>query len=206
MTKLVLSLLVCLVSALTMLGLIEAGREAHAAPSVVFSQASAPVAIEPMPVTVPSAADPYAPVPVGAPGSRSAGGVAVPSGGSGSAVTTTTTTTTTTATPVLPDPVEAPGDSASLLYKLYKAGHLVPALIIGAFFLLLLLRRWIAWLRTGYRALIVASTLGGLGMLAERVADGTTPSFPMIMGALGVALALYVKAEGEPKKPEPAKA
>lgn len=101
---------------------------------------------------------------------------------------------------VLPDPVEAPGDSAGLLYKLYKAGHLIPAIIVFAFFGLTLAQRWVGWLKTGYRKLAVASALAGLAMLAERAADGTTPNLTMLMGAVGVAFALYVKGEGEPKQ------
>ena len=102
---------------------------------------------------------------------------------------------------VLPDPVAAPADSASLVYKLYKAGHLVPMFVVAAFFLLLLLQKWIAWLRTGRRKVAVAAVLGGLAMLAERAAAGVTPNISMIAGAFGVALALWVKTDGEPKEP-----
>jgi len=100
----------------------------------------------------------------------------------------------------LPNPAESPIESASLLYKLYKAGHLIPAIVVFAFFLLTLLSRWVAWFKTGYRKLIVASTLAGLAMIAERAAAGTTPSLAMLFGAFGVAFALYTKGEGEPKK------
>lgn len=99
----------------------------------------------------------------------------------------------------LPDPAEAPQESASLLFKLYKAGHLIPAIVVAAFFLLTLLQRWVAWLRTGYRKLVVSSALASLAMLAERAADGTTPNLTMIAGAIGVGLALWMKTEGEPK-------
>lgn len=102
----------------------------------------------------------------------------------------------TTAT--LPDPAAAPLESASLLWRLYKAGHLIPALVLLAFFGLTLAQRWVAWLRTGYRKLVVASALAGLAMLAERAAEGTTPSLPMLMGAFGVALALYTRGDAPP--------
>jgi hypothetical protein len=36
-------------------------------------------------------------------------------------------------------------------------------------------------------------------MLAERAAEGTTPNLMMIMGALGVGLAMWMKTEGAPK-------
>jgi hypothetical protein len=99
----------------------------------------------------------------------------------------------------LPDPGDQPKESASLVYKLYKAGHLVPALIVAAFFVLALLQRRVAWLRTGYRKVAVAALLGGLGMLAERVASGTTPNLMMLMGALGAAFTMWLKTEGAPK-------
>lgn len=96
----------------------------------------------------------------------------------------------------LPDPAAAPLDSASLLWRLYKAGHLIPALVLLAFFGLTLAQRWVAWLRTGYRKLVVASALAGLAMLAERAAEGVTPSTPMVMGAIGVTLAMWLKTDG----------
>lgn len=104
----------------------------------------------------------------------------------------------------LPNPAEQPADSASLLWRLYKAGHLVPAIVIALFFGLVLAQRWIAWLRTGYRKLAVASVLAGLGMIAERAADGTTPNLMMLMGAFGAAIALYTKGEGAPAPAAPA--
>ncbi len=100
----------------------------------------------------------------------------------------------------LPDPAAEPAESASTVWKLYKAGHVVPAIIVLAFFLLMLAQRWVAWLRTGYRKLAVASVLAGLAMIAERAAAGTSPSLPMLMGAIGAAFALYVKG-GEAKTP-----
>jgi hypothetical protein len=100
--------------------------------------------------------------------------------------------------PTLPDPQASPVESASLLWRLYKAGHLIPALVLLAFFGLTLAQRRVAWLRTGYRKLVVASALAGLAMLAERAAEGTTPSLPMLMGAFGVALALYTRGDAPP--------
>jgi len=98
----------------------------------------------------------------------------------------------------LPDPVAAPVESVSFLWKLYKAGHLVPALVVFAFFLLTLLQKWVPWFVTGYRKLLTASALAAVAMLAERAAAGETPNATMLMGAFGVALALYVKG-GESK-------
>jgi hypothetical protein len=101
---------------------------------------------------------------------------------------------------VLPDPATAsPVEAGSFVWKLYKSGHLVPALIVGLFFALHLAQKRIAWLRAGYRKVMVASLLAGLGMLAERVASGTTPNVMMLMGALGAAFTMWMRTEGEPK-------
>ena len=37
----------------------------------------------------------------------------------------------------------------------------------------------------------------GLGMIAERVADGTTPNVGMIMGAVGAAFTMWMKTHGD---------
>ncbi len=105
--------------------------------------------------------------------------------------------------PVLPDPVAAPLDSASILFKLYKTGHLIPMAIVLLFFGLKLAQRWVTWLKTGWRKLTVASVLGGLMMLAERAINGETPNMSMLAGAIGVAWALWKNAEGEPKPAAP---
>lgn len=103
----------------------------------------------------------------------------------------------------VPDPIEQPAESASILWQLYKAGHLVPMLIFAAFFVLAWLRKWIAWLRTGWRTVTVAAVLGALAMLAERAVEGTTPNLTMIVGAIGVALAMIINSKGEPKPEAP---
>lgn len=125
----------------------------------------------------------------------------VDASGSGSAVTTTTTTTTTTVAP-LPDPEASPLESASTIYKLYKSGGLVPAIIVGLFMLLTVLARKLTWLQEGNRALAVAGVLGALAILVEPAARGTTPNLSMILAALGAGIALALN----PKKPSTSEA
>lgn len=105
----------------------------------------------------------------------------------------------------LPD-VSDPAASGSFVWKMYKAGHLVPAIIVALFYALTFAEKRIAWLRTGYRKLYVATLLAALGELAERVASGTSPNTGMLLGTLGVAYAMWMKTHGEPKSTEPAKA
>lgn len=103
----------------------------------------------------------------------------------------------------LPDATD-PAASGSFVWRLYKAGHLVPAIIVGCYFALAFAEKRIAWLRTGARKVYVAAALAGLTMIAERVASGTTPNVGMILGALGAGFTMWMKTEGAPK--EPAKA
>ena len=98
----------------------------------------------------------------------------------------------------LPDATD-PAASGSFVWRLYKAGHLVPAIIVGLFYALSFAEKRIAWLRTGYRKMYVAVALAGLGELAERVSSGTTPNTGMLLGTLGVAYAMWMKTHGEPK-------
>ncbi len=104
----------------------------------------------------------------------------------------------------LPDATD-PAASGSFVWRLYKAGHLIPAIIVGCYFALALAEIRIAWLRTGYRKVYVAAVLAGLGMLAERVASGTTPNTGMILGAFGAAFTMWMKTHGEPA-PNPTEA
>lgn len=103
----------------------------------------------------------------------------------------------------LPD-VADPAASSSFVYRLYKAGHLVPAIVVGLFYGLTLLEKRVPWLRVGYRKVILSVTLAGLGELAERVADGTTPNTGMLLGTLGVAFTMWMKTQGAPAPAKPA--
>jgi len=101
----------------------------------------------------------------------------------------------------LPDATD-PAASGSFVWRLYKAGHLIPAIIVASFFALTFAQKRVAWLRTGYRKVYVAAALAGLGMLAERVANGTTPNVGMVLGAFGAALTMWMQTQGEPKAEE----
>lgn len=126
-------------------------------------------------------------------GSQDAGSAsAAVSAGSGSAAASPPSS-------ALPDPVESPSESAGLLYRMYKAGQLVPLAIVAAFWLLTLLQRWVAWFKVGWRKLAITAGIAGLATLAERAASGTTPNLMMIMGAIGVVLSAVMNFKGEEK-------
>lgn len=94
----------------------------------------------------------------------------------------------------------------SLIWSLYKAGHLVPAIIVAAFIALKFAEGKFAWLRTGYRKLAVAALLAALGMLVERASAGTTPNVAQWLGAFGAALTLWMNGQGAPKQDPEVKA
>ncbi len=106
------------------------------------------------------------------------------------------------AAPVIPDPLTAPGDSVSILTKLWKGGAWAPFAILLAFFALSIAAKKIEWLRTGKRAAYSAAALGGLTVLVGAASQGQTPNIAMIASALMATIALALN----PAKPsEPAK-
>jgi len=92
-----------------------------------------------------------------------------------------------------PDPVEDPGGFVDSVRKLYKGGALVPAILLAAYGLLVLLRNRVAWLRTGKRAVYTAAAVTFLTGCAEAAARGTTPTLGVIVGALFAAITLALQ-------------
>lgn len=105
----------------------------------------------------------------------------------------------------LPDATD-PAASSSFVWRLYKAGHLIPAVIVALYFALTFAQGKIAWLRTGSRKVYVAAAIAGLTMLAQGVASGATPNTGMVLGAIGATLTMLMKTQGEPKAAEPSTA
>lgn len=180
--KLSVSVLALLVGAVTMLGLVEAGT------TDAFADGSAAL-VEPFDAGA-GGASALAPADVGT--------VAAPAvtvnAGSGATVNV--------APAVVPDPVEDPGGAIAALTKLYKDGALTAFFILLGFFALVYAERKIEWLRTGYRKVVVASVLYGLGMIVERAITGTTPNLSMLIGAIGAALVFAFKSYGaKPTQP-----
>lgn len=101
--------------------------------------------------------------------------------------------------PVLADPVKEPVVAVNQAVTLYKSGALIPAIVLGVFFVLFVLRAKIPWLRTGNRAAVTAALLVAATMLAERAAAGTTPNLSMVLGSLMAGVLLYVRGDSATK-------
>lgn len=99
----------------------------------------------------------------------------------------------------MPDPVADPVATGSLVWKLYKGGALVPAILVGLFAVCIFLSRYVKWLSEGKRAVWMAGALAGLALLAEPASRGTTPNLAMIVAALSAMTALILAPESKPK-------
>lgn len=120
-----------------------------------------------------------------------------PFAGSAAEAPPTPATETSTASTV-PDPVEHPVDAGSFVYKLWKGGALIPAIIVGLFLALTFLSRKVKWLQEDHRAVVVAAALSTLTLLVEPASRGTTPNASMIIAALAAGIGLALN----PKKPQ----
>lgn len=95
-------------------------------------------------------------------------------------------------TVVVPDPAVDPLGDASAIYKLYKSGAYVPAVIVLAYLLLSLLSKNVAWLKEAKRAAYVAAAIGFLSACIPAATTGDTPNLATLLTALGAAIALIL--------------
>lgn len=91
-----------------------------------------------------------------------------------------------------------PGDGLSTVTELWKGGGAVPAVLLALFALVFAASKKLPWLTEGNRAAYTAAGLGALTILAEPASRGTTPTLPMIIGAIGAALLLFTNARKKP--------
>ena len=118
------------------------------------------------------------------------GGAALADTGSGSA--------TVDAAPATPPAIDAPAPDTDPIgfggkvLQLYRAGALVPAVLLALFGVAVFLRARFGWFKTGKQAVYVAAAVTALTMLAEPASRGTTPNIGMILAALAAAVALWL--------------
>ena len=94
---------------------------------------------------------------------------------------------------VVPPLDEHPLNFGSYIKGLWTNGAFVPAIIVVAFAVLIVLRKRIAWLAEGKRAAYSAAAFAFLATIAEPASRGTTPTLSMWLAGIGAALALLAK-------------
>ncbi len=85
-----------------------------------------------------------------------------------------------------PDPVA----TVDQVTKLWRSGAMTGAIIIGAFFTLVIARARVPWLQQGKRAAYLAAVMGVLATSADAVNRGETPTVSMLVTSLAIAVAL----------------
>lgn len=92
----------------------------------------------------------------------------------------------------MPNPLEQPGDAISAVTKLWRSGAITSSLIVAAFLVLSVLRAKVKWLSVGYRAAVMAASIGGLGTLVDAIQRGSTPNLSMLVVAVTTAVAMFM--------------
>lgn len=84
---------------------------------------------------------------------------------------------------------------ASMIWKMWKAGALIPAVILLAFLLAKLLLMYVPRLNRGRVGLYVTGMLASAGIIVERAAAGSTPTTEQLVSFVLAWALLIVKAE-----------
>jgi hypothetical protein len=104
------------------------------------------------------------------------------------------------APPAIADPVAAPADFVDDVRGSYQKGGWLAVTLALIYGLLLVLQRWIAYLRTGWRKVVIASALTALLALIAALSNGDPPSLALVANVIGAAVLLAIKtgaASGE---------
>lgn len=108
------------------------------------------------------------------------------------------------APPDIADPVAAPGDFIDDVRNAYQWGGWLGVTLLIAYALLMLLQRWIAYLRTGWRKVVIASAFTALIAMIAALSEGEPPSLSLIVNALVAAALLAIRtgvtSGGEPSR------
>jgi hypothetical protein len=98
--------------------------------------------------------------------------------------------------PAIADPVAAPADFVDDVRGSYQKGGWLAVTLALIYGLLLVLQRWIAYLRTGWRKVVIASALTALLALIAALSNGDPPSLALVANVIGAAVLLAVKTGG----------
>lgn len=95
-------------------------------------------------------------------------------------------------TPTLPDAAANPLSFAQTVWAQFKAGALIPGLILLCFGAAVLLRKYVGWFTTGKQAAYFAAALAGLTAIATTAAGGSTPTLGQWLAGLTAAAVLLI--------------
>jgi hypothetical protein len=96
------------------------------------------------------------------------------------------------------DPIAAPGDFIDDTREAYQRGGWLGATLLLLYGALLVLQRWIAYLRTGWRKVVIASALTALVALIAALSNGDPPTFSLVANTLVAAALLAIKTVAAP--------
>lgn len=98
---------------------------------------------------------------------------------------------------VPPDPIDNPGGALESARAAYRDGGGIGLTLVICFLLVLLARRYVSWLQTGRRAVVVASILTAL-VTAIATFTGEGPTLAWLIGAVTSGVLLYLRPEAPP--------
>lgn len=95
-----------------------------------------------------------------------------------------------------PDPVA----TVNTVTKLWRSGAIPSAIIVAAFFVLVILRNRVQWFHDHGWATWMSLAIGGLAVAVDAVQRGDTPNMSMMLTALTTTLALAARmpSQGRP--------
>lgn len=88
-----------------------------------------------------------------------------------------------------PDPLASPAESISRVSELWRSGAMSAAIIVAAFFVLLVLRSRLPWLQEHSRAVWISAAVAGLAVAVDGIQRGETPNLSMLVVAAATTLA-----------------
>lgn len=99
---------------------------------------------------------------------------------------------------VPPDPVDDPAGAIDALRAAWRDGRLLGTTLVALYLLILVAKRYVSWLATGRRAVVVAALTTALVTAISTLTSGTA-SLAWAIEAISVGVLLYLRSETQAK-------
>lgn len=99
---------------------------------------------------------------------------------------------------VPPDPIDNPGGALDAARAAWRDGGWLGVTLVAVYLLVLLAKRYVSWLTTGRRAVVVAALLTAL-VTAISTFTGAGPTLSWAINALVAGVLLYLRPETQAK-------